>query len=226
MMTKDDFAALKVDIKARGVIQPIIVTPKDEILDGRNRYAACEELKITPPVEVYKGTDPVGEVISRNILRRNLTDDQRVAIVAKLRGTEIQEEGKAAQRANLKKGAVKSAAAPKGSSKERVAKEAKVGTGKARAAIAAAKHDPKALDDVIAGKTKLAAAGKSAAAKKTEKDKAAGKVPKTKKELPLRTRVEKKWQRFMESFSVTDYKAVREIVRELVATADKKGHGG
>jgi ParB-like chromosome segregation protein Spo0J len=43
-----DFQALKADIQAHGVREPVW-TYQGRIIDGRNRYRACRELGIDPP---------------------------------------------------------------------------------------------------------------------------------------------------------------------------------
>src|SRR6266852_3149653 len=89
---------LRADIEARGIVVPILVNQeKDTILDGRNRYSIAYELGLGDgkvPMEVFKGKDEEipGEIIARNILRRHLTDDQRAAIIAKIRGPQLEKE--------------------------------------------------------------------------------------------------------------------------------------
>jgi len=78
MMNEDDFNNLKKDIKEKGFDKnrPIILY-EGEILDGRNRYQACQELDIKPIFIEYKGTDPLYDVISNNLNRRHLNESQR-----------------------------------------------------------------------------------------------------------------------------------------------------
>ena len=205
-MTKEDFSDLKSDIKARGVVNPVILVG-DKILDGRNRMAACVELGIECPTTQYKGTDPVGYVIAQNILRRNLTDEQRVALVAKLRGVELSAEAKTSQKDKKARGSVGA----------RIAKEAKVSGHKGRAAAEILRDDPTMLEEVVAGREKLSSAKKKAAAK-------AGKTTVKKKVQALEERVRVKFVRFMESFTPQEYPKVRELVRGYVKLADEKGH--
>jgi hypothetical protein len=97
-MSVAEFNELKADIAAKGMRLPILVNKKkDTILDGRNRMMVAHDLKLEDgevPIEVFTGTseEEVSEIISRNIHRRHLTDDQRVAIVAKLRGPQLTKE--------------------------------------------------------------------------------------------------------------------------------------
>jgi hypothetical protein len=209
-----EYNELKADIAARGIRLPILVSKnRDTILDGRNRMMAAHDLKLKDaqvPIEIFTGKpeQEVAEIISRNIHRRHLTDDQRVAIVAKLRGPQLakgaEERQKAGQASDL---GLKST---QGRTRELIAAEADVSQHKARSALMTAKHAPFELDMVIAGKEKLAKAHANAKAK-------AKKSSKLKPKKSLRERVEAKYLRFMESFPVTEYREVRAILQELLA---------
>lgn len=83
-----DFEALKADIRANGLHQPIVLY-EGEILDGGNRYLACVELGVTPAAIEYAGTDPLGFVFSANARRRHLTPGQQAAIVASAQNWEL-----------------------------------------------------------------------------------------------------------------------------------------
>lgn len=83
-----DFEALKADIRANGLHQPIVFH-EGQILDGGNRYRACVELGITPAAVEYPGTDPLGFVFSANARRRHLTPGQYAAIVASAQNWEL-----------------------------------------------------------------------------------------------------------------------------------------
>jgi ParB-like chromosome segregation protein Spo0J len=83
----DDFNALVTDIKANGLLQPIVMY-QGKILDGNNRYRAiCQgnnEGRYT--VEEFKGTDAQAQayVISANIHRRHLHPEDRRKIIEAL----------------------------------------------------------------------------------------------------------------------------------------------
>jgi hypothetical protein len=82
-LSSAEFQELRDDIKARGLLEPILV--KDgHVIDGRHRLRACEQLGIEPTLQEYEGTDCIAEIVSRNLLRRHLTAKERAEIAAKL----------------------------------------------------------------------------------------------------------------------------------------------
>jgi hypothetical protein len=76
MMVDADFMSLQDDIAAQGLLEPLWLY-EGQTLDGRNRYKACKELGISPQVRTYQGNDPLGFVLSMNLIRRHLTESQR-----------------------------------------------------------------------------------------------------------------------------------------------------
>lgn len=83
-----ELAALKADTAANGLNQPIVVHD-GQVLDGGNRYRACLELGIDPPMVQYQGHDPIGFVMSANMHRRHLTPGQQAVIVASAQDWEL-----------------------------------------------------------------------------------------------------------------------------------------
>lgn len=83
LMEGDEFEDLKNDIGLRGLNHPV-VTYQGSILDGRNRWRACQELEIAACTEEYRGADPAAFVVSENIHRRHLNASQRAMIASKL----------------------------------------------------------------------------------------------------------------------------------------------
>src|SRR5262249_40451518 len=84
-ISEEDFGKLAADIKLNGLHQPI-VRYQGKILDGNNRYRACELVRIAPKFADFIGDDAQARnyVISANIHRRHLTADQRREIIAAL----------------------------------------------------------------------------------------------------------------------------------------------
>jgi hypothetical protein len=71
--------SLRADIAANGLRNPIVLY-QGKILDGRNRYRECRnaQIEITDSmIETYEGDDPLGFVVSLNVMRRHLTVGQR-----------------------------------------------------------------------------------------------------------------------------------------------------
>jgi len=81
----DELDRLVADIRTNGLQEPIRLY-QDEILDGRNRYLACQRAGIEPQFVDFKGTREQARalVISANIHRRHLSLDQRRTLLAEL----------------------------------------------------------------------------------------------------------------------------------------------
>lgn len=83
LMSDEETNVLAEDIKANGQRDKIVLLD-GKILDGRNRYRACRLAKAEPEFKVYKGTDPLGFVVSVNLHRRHLTEGQRAMVAANI----------------------------------------------------------------------------------------------------------------------------------------------
>lgn len=83
LMEGQEFDDLVADIDKNGLHHPV-VRFEGKILDGRNRYNACQTLGIPHRETEYHGDDPVGFVISENITRRHLDPAQRAMAAEKL----------------------------------------------------------------------------------------------------------------------------------------------
>lgn len=80
MMSDDEFAALVEDIRANGQRQPIYLH-ENRIIDGRNRYRACQQLGIAPNVVEWDGEGSlVSFVVSLNLQRRHLSSSQKATV--------------------------------------------------------------------------------------------------------------------------------------------------
>jgi hypothetical protein len=90
-MSEAEMEALTADIAARGLQRPIVLY-EGKVLDGRNRYLACQRANVEPHFEEYKGDDPLGEVYSLN-LNRDLTAGQRAMVAARQWGLKEYSKG-------------------------------------------------------------------------------------------------------------------------------------
>jgi hypothetical protein len=100
MLGAEEQRALTADIRDNGLHAPI-VTFEDKILDGRNRFRACQVAGVKPVFKEYKGDDPLGYVVSLNLKRRHLDASQRAMIAAKIATTKHGGDRKPDQEANL-----------------------------------------------------------------------------------------------------------------------------
>lgn len=84
LMAEADLMGLAADIAEHGLLQPLVVH-EGMILDGRNRFAACELAGVEPRYEEWDGKgSAVDFVMSMNLHRRHLKPGQRAAVGAKL----------------------------------------------------------------------------------------------------------------------------------------------
>ena len=75
------YEALKADIAVNGLLNPIVMCG-DSILDGQNRFRACQELGVSPRFTEFKGENILEFVLAQNLHRRHLTPGQSATIVA------------------------------------------------------------------------------------------------------------------------------------------------
>ena len=90
MLGEDELTALQNDIMVEGQLEPII-TWKGQIIDGRNRYEACQRIGKKPRLKERDFDDEdavINYIISTNIKRRHLTTSQRAMIAADLANLE------------------------------------------------------------------------------------------------------------------------------------------
>jgi len=203
------FEELKEDIKERG-LRRAIVKKGDVILDGRHRLRACRELGIEPTFQEFTGNDEVAYIISVNVLRRHLTADQRVAVLAKLRGHALKVEAERRMKAGV---TVKSAEGPREAG-EQLAEDAKVGRNKGRDALLLAKHSPDVLEAVIAGKANLATAASALRERRSQHNQTKQRnlaAPK-----PLEEIVQTRFLRFMSYWPISVHRDVRAVLATLL----------
>ncbi len=102
MLSTSELASLADDIKQND-LQDAIWLYEDKIIDGRNRYLACQIASVEPVYREYRGGSPVSFIVSANLKRRHLSKDQLSCIGAEIEPM-LAEEAKKRQLAALKQG--------------------------------------------------------------------------------------------------------------------------
>src|SRR5262245_14218684 len=85
-MSDSELELLAADIKANGLRESIWVHPGDRsIIDGRNRYLACQRAGVEPTYRTWDGKGSlIAFVVSLNLHRRHLNESQRAMVAARL----------------------------------------------------------------------------------------------------------------------------------------------
>lgn len=163
----EEFKDLKESIDQHGLREPIVLLG-NEIIDGRNRYKACLELKVAGQFRQYSpakdGPDPLAFVIDRNLNRRHLTTGQRAALAVELREM-------AAKMAKQAEAGEPEALVVDGTKPPMTQAQAAAATGvserSVREAERIAEENPEAFEEVKAGETSLNAAAKATPSRPT-----------------------------------------------------------
>jgi hypothetical protein len=212
---------LREDIQAHGIRVPLLFSKDGSVLiDGRNRWYVAHDLGIPAkdiPRELFKGKDEdiPAEIISRNLYRRHLNDKQRAALVVKLLAPAAEKEAKARQGGSFKDGKVEKGKNGKGErTVEKLAKTSKTSRTKIEQAMKVRKSEgDKGLDDIISGKADLTK--KAKAAPRTRK-------PRKQKVVSDEERIWKKWSAFLQRFSPTERRLVKELVQKWTKPGAKE----
>lgn len=180
MMSEDELSGLVSDIERNGLLEPILLY-QGQILDGRNRLAACESAGVEPRFADTNGSvsSPTSYVLSKNLHRRHLTISQRGAIAAEAVPLF---EGEAHKRM------VAGTLAPigaRGKATEIIAEKTQVSPRTVERALAVQRKDPAAFERVKAGEITLnQATGEQVGQNKLRQLKANGK-PKTDRQIAV-----------------------------------------
>ena len=84
-MSKRETKELRQSMESQGYLPGNPITLYEgRVLDGWHRYNSARAAGVTPEFRNFKGDDPAGFVMSLNLQRRHLTDDQRSMIAAEL----------------------------------------------------------------------------------------------------------------------------------------------
>lgn len=173
-MNTVDLQGLAEDIATEGQKEDIVLH-EDMILDGRSRFAACKLKGLAPRTRKFgsrktDGEDPLKFVLSENVKRRHLTDDQRAVIAGEL--ARRSEAGRPPS--------VEGADGAEAIKQDEAAKMLNVSKASVRRAAKLAKHGGAELKEAVkAGKVSLSKAAAAADKPKAKQLKAAHAKPKT-----------------------------------------------
>jgi ParB-like chromosome segregation protein Spo0J len=163
LMDEAEIKALAEDIGLRGQLVPIELCD-GMIIDGRNRWAACQFADIEPLTVEVNPKDPVAYVLSLNLHRRHLDETQRAMVGGRAKGVY---EKQAKERQKLSEGQGKKGAVNcpdlKGDSRDKAGEAAGV-SGKSvdRAAKVLASGSKELIAACDSGEVAVSAAAKIA----------------------------------------------------------------
>src|SRR3990167_1201873 len=149
LLEKAELDALATDIKQNGLKQPIVLY-EDSILDGRNRFAACQLAGVQPNFTEYSGESPAGYVLSLNLNRRHLTPAQKAVAVLSLREA-LQTEAMARMNKGVSTETHPGVPAPQGRSDEQLAKIAGISPSTMQYIMTIADKAPEVLELIKSG---------------------------------------------------------------------------
>lgn len=176
LLEGEEFDSLVADIKQRGLRQPVLLFD-GKVLDGRNRLRACEVAGVKPRFETVKTDDPIGLVLSLNLMRRHLTASQRGMVAVDVEEVYVEEARERQRAAGREHGRGQIASVNNDGSysesededarerreresRTKAAKKCNVSTGYVTAAKAIAAADPELAKKVRAGEVTIPKATK------------------------------------------------------------------
>lgn len=150
MLSDVEIRDLAKDISERG-LQNHIVTYEGQLLDGRNRLAACILAGIEPKSMEYGGDSPVGYVISANLRRRQLDPSQRAAVAVEIEPMFAAEAKKRMDVGRPKEGVANLRQVNQGKASEQAAAVVSVSPRMVQEAKAIKKNNPEAFERIKSG---------------------------------------------------------------------------
>lgn len=152
------------DIRQNGLLHPITILD-GKILDGRNRYRACNMAGVKPRFVRWKGTgSPLEWAISANLHRRHLTASQKAVLALEMLPL-LEEEAKERQRLSTGRGKkvakeLATSRADRGKSSQIAAKLTGTNSAYVELAKSVKKRMPDLLDEVRIGSLSVAEANR------------------------------------------------------------------
>lgn len=153
-MNEEEFEQLKTSIQANGLIHPIILFER-KILDGKNRYEACQAVGVKPRFTEFGGPGALSFVIVSNLHRRHLTSDQRAAIAASIAMTLAEAEASRKAGKNLVASGQQVRPSLTTAAKQLHVKDNKASEARYVKEAAEAAGTPEVFEEVKAGKVSL-----------------------------------------------------------------------
>lgn len=150
MLSDIEIRDLAKDITERG-LQNHIVTYEGQLLDGRNRLAACILAGIEPKSMEYGGDSPVGFVISANLRRRQLDPSQRAAVAVEIEPMFAKEAKARMDVGRPKEGVANLRQVNQGKASEQAAAVVSVSPRMVQEAKAIKKSNPEAFERIKSG---------------------------------------------------------------------------
>ena len=85
-MSDTEFRELVEDIREHGQREPVWILEDKRVIDGKHRVKACVELGRSVEARVYHGSETSVEafVVSLNLKRRHLSEEQRAMVAARM----------------------------------------------------------------------------------------------------------------------------------------------
>ncbi len=83
-LSDEQYAALRADIEARGVVVPVVVDQHGRTIDGHNRQEIASDLGVDCPTEVRHVTDDAESAtlaVTLNVARRHLSRDEKRTLI-------------------------------------------------------------------------------------------------------------------------------------------------
>jgi hypothetical protein len=152
LLPEVELKELAADIKANGLVHAIVLDATGKILDGRGRLAACEMAGIKPHFNTYDGGNPTAFIVSANLRRRHLNENQRAMVATKIARLAHGGDRRSEQAANLQLEIPKASVA---------AAMLNISERSVALAVVVRKHgSPELIHDVEAGKVSVSAAAK------------------------------------------------------------------
>lgn len=162
-LNDEDLQALADDIRQNGLLTPI-VTLGGQILDGRNRLAACQIANVEPSFVEWSGEgSPLSWAVAINLMRRHLTPSQRAVVAFDLLPM-LETEAKERQRQSPGRGkkVARDLATSSGKASQIAAKIAKTNSAYVEKVKAINRVAPEVITAIKLGRMNLSEAGRLA----------------------------------------------------------------